>query len=72
MPKEQLVAPITGVLTRRLFNDGDSVQSGDTVAEMESMKMIFTIVSHSVGIIHYYAAEEDLIASEMIVAEVQF
>jgi biotin carboxyl carrier protein len=69
--KELLVAPTTGVLMTKNFNEGDLVRPGDVVATIESMKMMFDITSSSTGYIHYYLSEQSFIASEDLIAGIK-
>lgn len=71
MAKELIPSPTTGVLMEHLCKDGDTVQAGDPIATVESMKMQFEITTQSSGVIHYLTAEGCLAGMDDIVAEVQ-
>jgi acetyl-CoA/propionyl-CoA carboxylase biotin carboxyl carrier protein len=58
-----VVAPISGVLTKWLVDDGTEVAVGDSVAVMEAMKMESPIVAESAGVLAHVAAAGDELAA---------
>jgi acetyl-CoA/propionyl-CoA carboxylase biotin carboxyl carrier protein len=58
-----VVAPISGVLTKWLVDDGTEVAVGDSVAVMEAMKMETPIVAESAGVLAHVAAAGDELAA---------
>jgi biotin carboxyl carrier protein len=69
--KIELLAPVTGLLFTKNFNDGDSIRPGDDIGSVESMKMIFPIISEDAGIIQYYVSEQELVQEGEPVAVIQ-
>jgi len=51
MAQEVIEAPMVGKVIRILANEGDRVKEGDTICEIESMKMEIPIVSTASGVI---------------------
>ncbi|MBH2846624.1 ATP-grasp domain-containing protein [Serratia marcescens] len=67
VPDGQLLAPVTGVLQRWIVGDDDSVQEGDTLAILESMKMETPLLAPHSGIVHIKVATgEQIQAGEVI------
>ena len=71
MAKEMIMSPATGILSSRLFNDGDSVKIGDSVAVIECMKMQIPVDCMSGGVITYSATEGELVGMDDVIAEIQ-
>jgi biotin carboxyl carrier protein len=59
--KIELLAPVTGLLFTKNFNNGDTIQVGDDIGSVESMKMIFPIITDTAGVITYYVSEQELV-----------
>jgi acetyl-CoA/propionyl-CoA carboxylase biotin carboxyl carrier protein len=58
-----VVAPISGVLTKWLVEDGATVAVGDSVAVMEAMKMETPITVDVAGVVTHVAAAGDELAA---------
>jgi acetyl-CoA/propionyl-CoA carboxylase biotin carboxyl carrier protein len=58
-----VVAPISGVLTKWLVDDGAVVAVGDSVAVMEAMKMETPIVAETAGVLGQVASAGDELAA---------
>lgn len=65
-----LVAPVTGVVWKIQARVGDSLQAGDTVILVESMKMEIPVDMPRAGrISKILVAEEDAVAEGQVLAE---
>jgi acetyl-CoA/propionyl-CoA carboxylase biotin carboxyl carrier protein len=66
-----VVAPISGILTKWLVEDGSEVALGDSVAVMEAMKMETPIVAESAGVLTHAAAAGDEVAAGAHLATIE-
>ncbi|MDR1078432.1 MAG: ATP-grasp domain-containing protein, partial [Propionibacteriaceae bacterium] len=57
-------APMTGILSRWLANDGDQVAAGDPIAILEAMKMETRIVAERSGVLTRSVAEDGATVSD--------
>lgn len=61
---KQILAPMAGTMWKVLVKAGDSVNAGDTVAILESMKMEIPIESEHTGVVAAVDTPEGTIVDE--------
>jgi oxaloacetate decarboxylase alpha subunit len=66
-----ILAPVAGTVIRYAVNEGQQVNSGDTVVIMESMKMELEIKATAAGTVHFIAAAGIQVASQQPIAEIK-
>ena len=64
-------APVAGTLLRYAVSEGASVNLGDTVVVLESMKMELEVKASAAGKIHFVAAVGSQVANGQTLAEIQ-
>lgn len=68
--ESHLYAPMNGVLSQWLCQEGDHVSAGQVIGTMEAMKMEVQIVAHRTGTIHILQAERSTVTSDSTIAEI--
>ncbi|GHU82125.1 oxaloacetate decarboxylase [Spirochaetia bacterium] len=63
-------APVAGTILRYAVNEGETVQSGDNVIIIESMKMELEIKATTAGRVHFLVAAGTQVASQQPIAEI--
>jgi oxaloacetate decarboxylase alpha subunit len=63
-------APVAGTILRYAVNEGETVQSGDNVIIIESMKMELEIKATSAGRVHFLVPTGAQVASQQPLAEI--
>jgi oxaloacetate decarboxylase alpha subunit len=63
-------APVAGTVIRYAVNEGQQVNSGDTVIIIESMKMELEIKATAAGKVHFLATPGTQVASQQPIAEI--
>lgn len=66
-----VASPVAGTLLKYAVSEGSSVNKGDTVVILESMKMELEVKSPVSGKVHFVAATGSQVASGQTLAEVQ-
>lgn len=71
MAREILSAPVYGTVISKGFNNGDTVEPGDTLLIMECMKMQFEVTAGSKGRVKYYAGLHESVQQDDPIAEIE-
>jgi oxaloacetate decarboxylase alpha subunit len=64
-------APVAGTLLRYAVEEGASVNSGDTIIIMESMKMELEIKATATGAVHFLVPPGTQVAQQQSMAEIR-
>jgi oxaloacetate decarboxylase alpha subunit len=65
-----IAAPVAGTVLRYAVNEGASVNSGDTIIIIESMKMELEIKATAAGAVHFLVSAGTQVASQQPIAEI--
>ena len=66
----QVLAPVVGSLSQQHCGDGATVKAGESLGEIECMKMLYSIAAPCDGIVRWVAGLGSFVGEGEVIAEI--